>query len=97
MGTFLFTSQPAMGHLNSLITMARHLREQSHTPVFVCHGPKTMEDAVVKNGFQAVRMRPVPCALCPAPYAPCLSPCAFSPASRLSPHIPHLTYQPPLS
>jgi MGT family glycosyltransferase len=58
MGTFLFTSQPAMGHLNSLLTIARYLRERGHTPVFVCHGPKSMEEAVVKNGSQVVRMRP---------------------------------------
>ena len=57
MSTFVFTSQPAMGHLNSLLTIAQQLKLKGHDIVFICSGPKNIEQNIINKGFSTIRIR----------------------------------------
>lgn len=59
MSTFLFATQPAMGHLNPLVTIAHEMRSAGHTVVFfVCPVPENVRDFITSNGFRLISIRP---------------------------------------
>ncbi len=59
MSAFLFTSQPAMGHLTPMLTIAARLVERGHTVVFACPVPERVEQGVTGKGFRLVGL-PMP-------------------------------------
>ncbi|MEK7867661.1 MAG: nucleotide disphospho-sugar-binding domain-containing protein [Planctomycetota bacterium] len=51
MGTFLFASQPAMGHLNPMFAIARQLELRGHRAVFACPAIEAPRSSVPETGY----------------------------------------------
>ncbi len=58
MATFLFVVQPAMGHLNPMLAIARALREKGHSVVFATAAFKNIRSVIVDDGFRFENVRP---------------------------------------
>jgi len=54
MSKFLFAVQPAMGHLNPMLSIAHELHSAGHEVTFACTVPGLIEKAVTRNGFRLV-------------------------------------------
>lgn len=59
MGTYLFASQPAMGHLNPMFAIARQLEVRGHRAVFACPSIESVEKAIVAKGYPVAKL-PMP-------------------------------------
>ncbi len=57
MGTYLFASQPAMGHLNPMFAIARQLELRGHRAVFACPAIEAVEKAIAAKGFPLHKLR----------------------------------------
>lgn len=56
MATYLFTSQPAMGHLNPLLAIAAELAARGHVGVFACPQAARVERAVAGKGYRLIAL-----------------------------------------
>jgi len=58
MAKLLFVAQPAMGHMNSLFTIAGKMKAKGHEIHFSCPAVKKAEDAIKANEFDYIKVRP---------------------------------------
>lgn len=59
MSTFVFAAQPAMGHVNPMLTIARQMRSEGHTIVFfTCPAPEHIKHLIALHGFHFISARP---------------------------------------
>ena len=56
---FIFAVQPALGHLNPMLSIAHQMRSEGHTVIFLCSAPELIERIVVGNGFRLVGFRTI--------------------------------------
>lgn len=58
MASFLFAAHPSVGHLTPMLSIARQMRSEGHTIVFICPArPKTTR-IITENGFHLIKTRP---------------------------------------
>ena len=65
MSSFIFAIQPAIGHLNPMLSIAHQLRSEGHTVIFLCFAPKYIEKTVAVNGFPLVGIKGINTSLFP--------------------------------
>lgn len=65
MSTFLFAVQPAMGHLNPMLSIAHQLRSEGHSVIFLCIAPKYIEKTVARNDFPLIGVKGINMSLLP--------------------------------
>lgn len=58
MATFLFVVQPAMGHLNPMLAIARALQARGHSVIFATTAFKKIKSAIINDGFSFESVRP---------------------------------------
>ncbi|MBI3926404.1 MAG: glycosyltransferase family 1 protein [Armatimonadetes bacterium] len=58
MAKLLFASQPGMGHVNPLLSIARRLRSEGHEITFVGTGPEAVQKVIRDAGFPLAPISP---------------------------------------
>jgi UDP:flavonoid glycosyltransferase YjiC (YdhE family) len=58
MGTFLFTAQPSMGHMNPMLAIARQMRADGHDIVFAGAAPPRIRERIASEDFRLINIRP---------------------------------------
>ena len=58
MASFLFAAQPSIGHLTPMLTIAKQMRAEGHTIVFVCSAPAKATNIITISGFRLLNVRP---------------------------------------
>jgi UDP:flavonoid glycosyltransferase YjiC (YdhE family) len=63
MSTFLFSAQPAKGHINPMLTIAHELNTKGHRVVFTAPTAPGIEQFLADRGVQFIGIRPAPSAV----------------------------------
>ncbi len=58
MANLLFAAHPSTGHLNPMISIARKMRSEGHTVVFICSTPAKATKVIAENSFHLINIRP---------------------------------------
>jgi len=59
MSLFIFAVQPALGHLNPMLSIAHQMRSEGHTVIFLCPAPELIKRVVEGNGFRLLGFRTI--------------------------------------